>query len=433
MNIGTEAAEVTELTGVGMPATEARLNLALFILIFFVPLQNIYMGKIPSFGAGLNFLNIMMALAFYYSLRIDGTGFSNSYGKQIAIYLLGYIISAFQSALYMESYNPDVTDLLKDIFYSYLFFFVAYKSIDSMRAMKLLFWATVLPLPYMFRVFYSNLSWMGFSTYKDKLRLNNGTFMLLGSNEVAAFYASYTFIILAVALQEERRWPRRFLFLCVGLNCYSLVYSFSRGAYLSAMIGIVVFAWISGRMKKLVGILAVILLLTVVGAQVLPKAVTERFESTYAGEEERDESAQSRLVLWDIAMQKFGENPLLGIGFNNFKKINEYGKDTHNYYVKLLVEGGIVSLALYLSLVIAACRLGIRLLRTADDPFLQALASGFLPCLAAIFVGNFFGDRFSYYPLISYFFVYMAMIARGVEWSGADDGKSYKYPAFNQQ
>jgi hypothetical protein len=88
---------------------------------------------------------------------------------------------------------------------------------------------------------------------------------------------------------------------------------------------------------------------------------------------------------------------------------------------------------LFVSLILASLRLAVRLLGTARDPFLKALACGFIPCLTAIVVGNFFGDRFSYYPLISYFFVYMAMIVRGIEWSGTDEEKGHERPAFDQQ
>jgi hypothetical protein len=45
---------------------------------------------------------------------------------------------------------------------------------------------------------------------------------------------------------------------------------------------------------------------------------------------------------------------------------------------------------------------------------------GFLACLTAIIIGNYFGDRFTHYPLISYFYVYLALVMKALEWSNGE-------------
>jgi O-antigen ligase len=392
-----------------------RLNWPLLILIFLLPLQNIYLGKIPSLGSGFNILNILLLIAFASAMRNHETSFANPINKFILFMMLNYILSAFVATLSM-GWNERSTVVLKDIFFAYLIFFVTYKSISGTRSITALLWATILPLPYMFKVFYTNLSWMGFSTYQDKLRLNSGTFMELGSNEIAAFYATYTFILLAFALLQEDRKKKWFMYLCIASSVYCLMYGFSRGAYLAGMMGLVVFCWFFGSFKKLVLVVVVVLTLLTFGADIFPKAVTERFNSTFVEEEERDDSAQSRFVLWEIAMDKFQRSPIVGVGFNNFKKMNEYGKDTHNYYVKMLAECGLVGFVALVAFLIASFRNGLALFqRSSENKFNRLLAVGFLSCLTAIIFGNLFGDRFTHYPLISYFYVYLAIIVKSLE------------------
>lgn len=392
-----------------------RLNWPLLLLIFLLPLQNIYLGKIPSLGAGLNILNIIMLIAYISAVMRSETRFGNSMNRYILYMIAGYVFSFFVANSFM-GWDERSLFMLKDIFFAYLFFFVTYKSIAGVRMLKAVFWSTVLPLPYMFKVFYTNLSWMGFSSYRDKLRFNNGTFMDLGSNEIAAFYASYTFVLLSF-IQIETDWKRKcFLLLCVGFNIYSLIYSFSRGAYLASLVGLAVYCWFAKRIKTMLVALIIATLLVVAGVDIFPRAVSERFDSVFVEDAKRDESAQSRIVLWDLAMDNIRKHPVFGIGFNNFHKMNEYGKDTHNYYVKMLTEGGSVGLIIFLSFMIAAYCRGLKLYRNSDDMHTKRFAAGFLACMAAIIVGNLFGDRFTHYPLISYFFVYLAIVVKLLEY-----------------
>lgn len=395
------------------------INWPLVLLIALVPLQNIYIGKIPSLGGGFNILNVLMLIAFWKAASRHDTGYANPMNKYILFLALSYVLSLFVAAsvLGWDEKSPFV---LKDMFFAYLFFFVTYKSLTGIKAMKAFFWATVIPLPYMFKVFYSNLSWMGFSTYQDKLRSNSGTFMELGSNEVAAFYAMYTFFVLGLALIEQGKKRRWFLLACVAMNIYSLLYAFSRGAYLASMVGLVVIFWYNRKIKLLIAGVAIVFGLLATGVDIFPNAVTERFNSSFVEQEDLDESVQIRLVLWHVAMEKFQSSPLVGIGFGNFKKMNEYGLDTHNYYVKLLCEGGVVSFFAFAFFMIASFKSGMRLLKSSTDLYVQKFAICFLACVTALIVGNYFGDRFTHYPLISYFYVYLAMVMKALEWSNRE-------------
>lgn len=398
----------------------------LLALIFLIPLQNIYLGKIPSLGAGINILNVLMIFSFFSILSIKETTFKTGLNKSILFFLITYVFSCFNSSLYIGWYDPESIFHLKDLLFSYLFFFVVYKACTSVKHLKWVFYATVLPLPYMFKVYYTNLSWMGFSQYSDKLRYNGGTFMNLGSNEINAFYVTYTFVILSVAFVTESKSIRYFLFLMSILNTYCIIYGFSRGAYLSLIIGLFVWAFVSSKMKFLFSALILVLILVTVGVNVLPKATVERFEMTFTPEEERDESAESRLGFWELAFDYYLQNPIMGIGYRNFPKVNPAGLDTHNYYVKVMVENGTIGLLALFILLKGFWRKIKELIKKAHDPFLKAFAIGMIPCMVALLIGNLFGDRFTHYPLISYFFIYMAIICRGIEISDRESANKIR-------
>ena len=405
------------LLGTGMSSVYKEKGVSWFLLslIFLIPLQNIYLGKIPSLGAGINILNVLMLLSFFSVFSIKETIFKTDLNKPIFIFLLTYFISWINSNLYMGWYDPESIFHLKDFLFSYLFFFVVYKACSSVKHLRLVFYATILPLPYMFKVYYTNLSWMGFSHYSDKLRFNGGTFMSLGSNEINAFYVTYTFVILSVASCTKNRWGKCFLYLVALLNIYCIVYGFSRGAYLSLIVGLIIWAFVSSKVKYLVSVLVLFLLLVTIGVSVLPKATVERFDMTFTDEEDRDESAESRIKFWELAFDYYLQNPIVGIGYRNFPKVNPAGLDTHNYYVKVMVENGTIGLIALFVLLRSFWKKIRELQRKAHDPFLEKFAIGMIPCMVALLIGNLFGDRFTYYPLISYFFVYMAIVCRGIE------------------
>ena len=395
---------------------DSRVNWPLAALIALVPIQNIYLGKIPSLGGGINILNVLMLVAFLVASARRETTYRTPLNRYIVFLGTSYLFSLV-IAISVLGWDEKSPFILKDMFFSYLFFFVTYKSITGMKSLKIYLWATIIPLPYMFKVFYSNLSWMGFSSYQDKLRSNSGTFMNLGSNEIAAFYATYTFVILGIVLTESEKKRKWFLLACIAMNAYSLIYSFSRGGYLAILAGCLVYCWYSNKIRQLLAVIVMAIALQIAGVDVFPKAVTERFSSSFVENEEMDEGAQTRLILWQIAIDKFVGSPLVGVGFGNFKKLNEYKLDSHNYYVKLLAEGGVISFSAFIAFLIASYRTTLTLFKTTDDVFMAKLSLGFLACIAALAVGNLFGDRFTHYPLISYFYVYLAMIIKGLDWS----------------
>ena len=108
-----------------------------------------------------------------------------------------------------------------------------------------------------------------------------------------------------------------------------------------------------------------------------------------------DSSSEERLTLWRDALGMFKQNPITGTGFNTYEFMHRVGsyRDTHNYYLKVLAETGLVGIVLFLFLLRMLFTAGWRLYRTTDDPFWSAIATGFTALVVCGIVLNFFGDR----------------------------------------
>jgi O-antigen ligase len=109
-------------------------------------------------------------------------------------------------------------------------------------------------------------------------------------------------------------------------------------------------------------------------------------------------SAQERVDLWENAERSILSSPIVGNGFATFQ-LGEHVdnlKDTHNWYVKVLAETGLIGLILAMLLLQQLIALSYRLFKRASDPLYQGLGLGLLLTTCSCIVSNCFGDRWTY-------------------------------------
>jgi putative inorganic carbon (hco3(-)) transporter len=266
--------------------------------------------------------------------------------------------------------------------------------------------------------FWNTVSDRDFSSYSDDLR-DEGGMGYAGTNGLAAFEAQSAALLLALASFEKRTWPRLGYQALALFSAVCLMYSLSRGGYVAFFAGWLILGLL--RERKLLALLVVFLFTWTV---VTPPAVQERVMMTYDEQNgSLDNSSATRFSLWENAMQVFQSNPVTGSGFNTYAYMHlnkrtdggsGFYEDTHNYYIKVLAETGIVGLLIFLALLAQMCAVGFRLFRTAEDPLLASIGLGLVGWLVCSVVANFFGDRWTFLQVNGYLWLLGGMASQAL-------------------
>ena len=290
-----------------------------------------------------------------------------------------------------------------------LIFFVAAAALRTPKQMIIILVLVSASVLMVNRSYHSTVGGRDYSQYSDQLR-EAGPLGYAGENGMGAFEAQMAVFLLGLSTFSRRKLVRMALWTTALTSIYCLVFTFSRGGYLGFLVGILVLGLI--RERKLLLMLAVLL---VVWESIVPDAVRDRVFMTYQ-EGQLDASAVERIAIWQDALDVITHNPVLGRGFDTYEFMGRVGlyRDTHNYYLKIILELGLVGLFFFLWMITSACQMSWQLFRTASDPTLRAVGCALFATLMCAAVVNLFGDRWSYLQVNGFLWVFMGMAARGL-------------------
>ena len=110
-----------------------------------------------------------------------------------------------------------------------------------------------------------------------------------------------------------------------------------------------------------------------------------------------DDSSAFRLEVWELAIALFRDNLFTGIGFNGFIVASQGMKlhDTHNFYLKIAAEQGLLGLFLWFAFIFGVAIKAWSLFRHSLSFYSKSCGFATLGCLVGVMVCNLFGDRFS--------------------------------------
>lgn len=275
-------------------------------------------------------------------------------------------------------------------------------------ALYILLFFTILAADYKFKL---TFRWYHHTRYSHDIRVGD-TFAYLNSNVWGAFHAMYTLMLVGLFLVDRHRWRRAAYGILIVGGVYSLLYSYSRGAYAAFAAGLFFIAIVRSRVL-LIPLFGLFLFWKII----LPSSVVDRIEMTFMETSEEvstvtvgDTYLQTagRKEIWEQGMEMFSSSPVMGTGFETFGEVT--GMDAHNQYLKMLVEQGAIGLMIYLLLYYNALRGGWRLYRNGEEELIRALGFGFLCSVVASMVANFFGDRWSYLQVGGIYWVSWALV-----------------------
>jgi putative inorganic carbon (hco3(-)) transporter len=233
-----------------------------------------------------------------------------------------------------------------------------------------------------------------------------------GSNQTAAFLAQFAMFFWGFVQFVQRKKLRLIFYGLVALTVFADLYTFSRGSYAALLVSVIVLGFLKDR--KLIVIAAVFLF---TWQAIVPTAVRERVDMTQNSNGQLEISAQERVNLWEAAEQSIISSPVLGIGFATYQIGNHVDglKDTHNWYVKVMVETGIVGMIIVLAMLQQVLAVAYRLFKRAEDPLYRGLGLGLLVAMCSCIVANFFGDRWTYLEITGILWILVAAAIRALQ------------------
>lgn len=231
-------------------------------------------------------------------------------------------------------------------------------------------------------------SWSGF----DENKRSSGP-LGYGSNQTAAFLAQFAMFFWGLLQFLKRKKARLLSYGLVAITLFATMYTFSRGAYLAVLVATFVLGVVKDR--KLLLLVGVFLL---TWQTVVPTAVSERVNMTQDANGQLEASAQERVSLWEDAKTAIASDPIFGIGYATYQLTEHVDglRDTHNWYVKVMVETGAIGLLIVLVLLQQLVVLPYRLFRKAQDPLYRGLGLGLFLAVCSCLIANCFGDRWTY-------------------------------------
>jgi putative inorganic carbon (HCO3(-)) transporter len=393
-----------------------RPSIGIFYIVPLFPLQTIRyrMHEFP-FGDKLidiTLLGVFLGLLFRHKFRLKSplTGL-------LVVFVFFLYISLWQGAFFLNTDWPlSLTDPRFSDWKNYMImpfvFFLALSVIKDVKQMKWLVLLLCISTLLVNKTFYSDVISRGVSHYSEDIR-DGAAFGYAGANGIGAFEAWFAVFLLALYGSQRKKYLKiaivgLFLF-CV----YCLMFTFSRGAYAGILVAVTFLAIVQKR--KLLLILIPFLL---TWQAIVPQSVQERVLMTYdPSEHQLESSAAERVNIWEDAANLIHENPIVGTGFNTYAYMHRVGpySDTHNYFLKVLVETGAVGLLLFLWLLSKMWRCGWTLFRNAVDPFLKSIGLGFAAAIMAEIVTNLFGDRWMYIQINGFLWTLLACMVKGME------------------
>jgi probable O-glycosylation ligase (exosortase A-associated) len=321
------------LTAVGVVGSFVQPLIGLFVYIFFSMLRPQYMWQ---FAGNMDGMSQYVGIAMIIGWVLKGMGaFNVGRGKSIVAALLGFtvwaVISAYMSP-FSEQANVWVIELLKIV----APFVVGVTLLKTRELIHWMMWVIVGAHGY---IAFDMNQWYYIRGFNY---VHESGYGYMDNNSFGLSLVIAIGLGVALALGARRPWEKLLALLCIALMISTLMLTYSRGS----MLGLFVMGFVAILLiPKKPTYIALTLGAALLTGRLMGPQVVARFETVFAEEEERDNSAQSRVELWNACYQIALDNPILGIGPRGFPRVAaNYGftanKEAHSTWMQTMAEMG---------------------------------------------------------------------------------------------
>ncbi|MFH1537345.1 MAG: O-antigen ligase family protein [bacterium] len=370
-------------TGATLALFLAYLNieLALILFIYTIPVVTYSIPGLPFFFTFADAFLIVLVIVWLSRaiLKKEFTLYQTFLDRYLFIFILLSIVSLFNSRDFGHGLS-EVVQTLEFFVFSYYFFCTVVKKRELLSA-----------------VFQAiTFSSVFFSLYGIHQYFINGggdfrVFSTLGHFNAFGAYLSMMILMIFNFMLSERNRLMRLVYLAVlGVDLIALILTFSRGAWIAMVAGIMVSAWLRG-LTQFVKAFTAIVMFFIMLSMVAPPAVIGRASSITRVD---DKSSVIRLKQYGIAVETMSRYPLLGVGIMSmdayvWEEYNWYGAGKiHNLFLWVGSERGIPAMLCLLAIFGVFFIKAREKIEQADEELLRSCYIGLFSALLTYFIIN---------------------------------------------
>jgi putative inorganic carbon (HCO3(-)) transporter len=361
------------------------IEYSLYLLVFFLPIS-----KAP--------LQVFSSIAFvaFVAKKIIKPDFK-FLNSPLHYFLIGFV---FFSCLSLVNSGPHLGKSFIALFFKWfkylgLFLFFEDTFINKRRIRNLLIIILVSSLLVGVDGIFQKLTSFDFIRHREIIQVVPGVYGVSAAFNHYNGFGTYLIVILSLIISLSISGKLKigsFLFLLFLeiLLSICLVYTFSRGAWLGFISGLILMLLLSSRnmAKKLVFLIPVF-----IGILIIVPELRDRIMFTFTPRGDAD-----RIKVWHVAFVMIKESPLLGKGIglfmDNFTRIvsdnSLFAQYAHNCYLQIWAETGIFSFLSFLAFTATLLINGIRAFKMNNNYIVLGLVCG----LFGFLVHSFFDTQF---------------------------------------
>jgi O-antigen ligase len=236
-------------------------------------------------------------------------------------------------------------------------------------------------------------------------------FSILSSpNVLGSFLVMLIPVTVSQLLSARTRLLRYYYIACLAPMALSLVFTYSRGAWL-AMAGAFVIYGLIYNWRILLALGA-----AVYTAPKLIPGISSRIGYMLSPAYLLSSARAGRVARWNKAIEKMQLNPLFGEGFGRYggavaARYIPSSNYVDNFYLKTGAESGLVGLVALVWLLISGVRCVLNSYRRLTDPYLKGLAGGLFAGLMGVLLHNGVENIFEVPAMTVYFWLLLGTAA----------------------
>jgi O-antigen ligase len=326
--------------------------------------------------------------------------------RPIQVYILVALITTFWGAVKGYINIKYGFFYILKYFEYYLLFFMVTNNLKNRRQMKIFLYSIII-VSFIICIYAWHQHLSGVERVSAPFEGKAGEANTLGGYLVLIMMISAALFLNIKSMRE--RMP---LFFLLVLSFPALLFTLSRGSWLSFFVGTAVLFILTRHGKKQLLIAGVIVLL--LAPIILPRAVQERALSTFTGQRQfsvlnrrvtLDDSASARIDSWRFGLKLWSKEPILGFG------VSSAGPTVDNQYVRVLIETGAIGFFAFMWVLVTLLKQSLGIVKQfSRDRFASAVAVGFIAGFAGLLVHSFTAATFIIIRIMEPFWFLAAIV-----------------------